>query len=376
MSRFRVVVGGGGIAAAEGVLRMRRLVGDTVDITIIAPNEELVYRPLAVKEPFAAGGVRRYPLRRLASHTDAELLQDSLERVELDGQVAHTTGGRAFEWDALLVAVGGRPEAPMAHAEVFSDLATEFHGLIQDIEGGYSKSVAFLAPDGPTWPLPLYELALMTSERARSMGMDDVRMWLATPEPEPLAVFGDGASRVVAALLADAGIDVRTSVTADVPASRRVLLHPSEEELPAERIVTLPRLRGPALRGIPDATADGFLPIEPGCEVRGTGGRVFAAGDVVDFPVKHGGLGARMADTAAANIARLAGAESEPAVLHPVIQGTLLTGRETLYLSAHVHEGRGLDSQVDREPPWPIDEKIVAEELGPWLAGLDAERRA
>ena len=62
MSDFRVVICGGGIAAVEGLLRLRRLAGDSVDIELIAPNEELVYRPMAVREPFAFGPPRRYPL--------------------------------------------------------------------------------------------------------------------------------------------------------------------------------------------------------------------------------------------------------------------------------------------------------------------------
>jgi NADH dehydrogenase FAD-containing subunit len=55
MSDFRVVVCGGGIAAVEGLLRLRRLLGGSVDIEVVAPNDELVMRPLAVRQPFALG---------------------------------------------------------------------------------------------------------------------------------------------------------------------------------------------------------------------------------------------------------------------------------------------------------------------------------
>ena len=62
MNRFRVVICGGGIAAVEGLLRLRRLVGDAVDVTLLAPNEELRYRPVAVQEPFSRPSAKRYPL--------------------------------------------------------------------------------------------------------------------------------------------------------------------------------------------------------------------------------------------------------------------------------------------------------------------------
>ena len=43
-----------------------------MDIELIAPNEELVYRPMAVREPFAFGPPRRYPLRRIAHDAGAD----------------------------------------------------------------------------------------------------------------------------------------------------------------------------------------------------------------------------------------------------------------------------------------------------------------
>ena len=46
------------------------------------------------------------------------------------------------------------------------------HGIVQDVEGGYLRSLAFVVPDGSTWPLPLYELALMLAERAYDMGAE------------------------------------------------------------------------------------------------------------------------------------------------------------------------------------------------------------
>ena len=72
MDRYRVVICGGGIAAVEGLLRLRTLAGDALEITLLAPNDELRYRPLAVDEPFAKRGVRRYPLRTIAGRTGTE----------------------------------------------------------------------------------------------------------------------------------------------------------------------------------------------------------------------------------------------------------------------------------------------------------------
>jgi hypothetical protein len=51
----------------------------------------------------------------------------------------------------------------------------------------------------------------------------------------------------------------------------------------------------------------------------------------------------------------------------------LLTGRGPLYLTAGLaRNGDWFESEVSSEPSWEPDEKIVAEELGPYLASLDA----
>jgi sulfide:quinone oxidoreductase len=355
----------------EGLLRLRRIVGDAFEITLIAPADELRYRPVAVQEPFSRPGMRRYPLRRIAQHTDAEWVQDGLEWLDPDEQVVHTAEGRSHPYDALLVAVGARITTPYQHVTVFDDARPDetYHGLVQDVEGGYTRSVALLLPEGPAWPLPVYELALMTAERAWSMNMEDLGIHLITPEPAPLAAFGAEASSAVAELLRNSRIDVHTGSLAEVPESRQLVVWPSDTKLEPGRIVAMPRIAGPQIRDLPTAE-DGFIPIDDRCHVDGMGERVFAAGDAVSFPVKQGGLGAQMADIGAEGIAALAGADIEPTPLRPVIRGVLYTGREPLFLTARYANGE-VESEVSREQAWPAEEKIVAEELGPFLRSLD-----
>ena len=374
MSDFRVVICGGGIAAVEGLLRLRRLAGDSVDIELIAPNEELVYRPMAVREPFAFGPPRRYPLRRIARDCEANWTRDSLAWVDQDAQVVHTGEGQRVEYDALMIAVGARQVEAYKHVATFRDADADdsYHGIVQDIEGGYSRKLAFIQPVGPVWPLPLYELALMTAERAESMDIRDLELVLVTPEPRPLAVFGTAVSEVVTNRLARAGVKVYCNSLARVPAARRLLIEPQGVELQDQRIITMPRVAGPSVRGLPGAGPQGFIPIDKHCAVPGTAGRVFAAGDAANYPIKHGGLGAQMADAAAAAIAVLAGSQAKAPAFSPVIRGKLLTGSDPVFMSAHPIGAESFESEVFDTPPWPADEKVIAEELGPYLAGLDA----
>ena len=371
MTRFTAVICGGGIAAVEGLLRLRRLLGDSVAITVVAPNEELRYRPLAVDEPFSRRGVRTYPMRAIALRAGAEWVEDALDWLDPDAQQVHGSSGRTLPYDALLLAVGARLDRPFEHVTVFDDAGADdaYRGLVQDVEGGYTRSVALVLPDGPVWPLPAYELALMTAERAGSMGEEGVAVSLVTPEPAPLAALGDEASRRVGELLERARVRLFANARPQVPAPRRLLVGPEGPELEVERIVAMPRITGHPIRNVPSGPG-GFAPIDERCRVLGLGERVFAAGDMTDFPVKHGGLGAQMADVAAAGIAALAGDAPEPEPLRPVIRGVLHTGSAPLYLTATLEDGR-VRSEATSEPAWPPDEKVIAEELGPFLRSLD-----
>ena len=365
-----MVICGGGIAGIEGLLRLRRLAGDGVEVTLVSPEEEFVYRPLAVREPFAPTDARRYPLERIASDTGARWVRDRLADVDVDARRLHTDGGDVIRYDALLLALGARESSPYQHAHVFSDHddGESLRDIVRGMELGQVKSVAFVLPDWPVWSVPLYELALMTAERARGIG-PDLKIAFITAEGRPLKAFGQAAADAMVRLLAEAGISLHAGVVAQVPSPRLVTF--GNKTLEVERIVTLPKLDGPAIPGIPAGTG-WFVPIDARCVVQGTGDRVFAAGDATDFPVKHGGIGAQQADTAAAGIAHLAGIGDRPAPLQPVIRGMLLGGERPLYLAARVIDGLGWRSQVYEQPPWPAEEKVIAEELGPYVRSLAA----
>ena len=130
----------------------------------------------------------------------------------------HTIAGASHRYDALLVALGARIEARYEHATTIDDrrLDEQLHGLIQDVEGGYVKRLAFVVPPRMAWPLPVYELALMTAARAYDSNIE-LAITILTPEDAPLAVFGSGASHAVGELLRRAqGIEVITSAYCEI----------------------------------------------------------------------------------------------------------------------------------------------------------------
>lgn len=372
---FAVVICGGGTAGIEGLLRLRRLAGGSVEVTLLCPQEQLFYRPDAVLEPFALRPMQPYPIARIAADTSARWLCDSLAWVDPSNRTVHTTAGVELAYDALLLAVGARERTPPEHMDVFTDQgsATMYRGILEDIEAARITEIAFVRPEQPSWPLPLYELALLTAQRARDVHAQ-LHISVITREPQPLHAFGREAGQAIVRLFHDAGIDLHTGVDVTTPGPRHLILQPGGTDLYPDRTITLPTITGPNIRGIPGDAEDRFVPVDAYCRVRHTDGRVFAAGDATDLPLKHGGVGAQQADTAAAGIAHLAGVAGPAAPLRPMIQGELLTASAPFYLSAHlIHDdshAAGLRSELYERPPWLADEELVAAELAPYLRDL------
>ena len=369
--RFQVVVCGAGIAGIEGLLRLRRLAGDQVDITLLSPNADLIYPPSLVLAAFQSLPARRFPIERIVADTGVSWVRDRLSWVDRNARIVHSSGGHPLPYDALLLAVGGRRRPVNTHMDAFpnGENSASFREIVNDVVAGTITDLAFVVPPGPSWPLPLYELALLTAQRSERAREPNIS--LITPERAPLHVFGAPVADIVTRLLFEAGVTLHCSTTVEMPAAQQLILKPGRIELHPQRTVTLPRITGPDIPGLPGEALHRFLDVDEHCRVGRTDGRIFAAGDGTSFPIKHGAVAVQQADTAAAGIAHLAGTGPPSLPLHVVIRAALITGRTPLYLSANVIAGQGWGTRVYPQPPWPADEMIIADELGPYLKAME-----
>jgi len=383
---FRVVIVGGGVAALEAALCLNDLAGDLVSTTILAPGEDFVYVPMAVQEPFGGPLAGRFQLAQIAKDAGAELCSDSFAWLESDFFVVHTKGGEQLPYDALLLAPGATVYANFRDAITLEPrrLKDQLRTVFQEIEVGHARKLAFLIPDGPVWPLPIYELALMTAMRARE-ACADVEITIVTPEPAPLAFFGEAAAEHVARLLVRSGVSTILSTRSTVRGSGVIALYPGEgsradplrlrSEIHADRIIALPQLFGPHCPGVPTSSRRGFITTDGHGKVPGLK-RTYAAGDATDFPVKFGGIAAQQADIAAQSIAALAGADVAPDRFQPELHAVLLTGERPLLLSADPSGSTATHSRVTELEAGSPPAKIVARYLAPYLQELDRTAHA
>jgi sulfide:quinone oxidoreductase len=380
----RVVIAGGGVAAVEAVLALHSLAGRAVEITLVSPTREFLYRPVTVAEPFDRGQARSFSLVEVvANNGGGRIIWDTLARVEPEERIAVTGGGERVAFDALVIACGALAREPLRGALTFRgrDDVSALRELLAELDSGSARSVAFALPSERMWPLPLYELALLTAGHVREHGRRAKRLALVTPEDTPLELFGPEAERAIGPLLEARGIELRCSSLPAVVEPRALVLA-GGAKVYVDRVVTLPTLEGPRIAGLPH-DADGFIPVDLSGRVVGLSD-VYAAGDVTSFPLKQGGLTAQQADAVAERIAADAGAAVEPRPFVPVLRGLMLTGGAPLYMRCEPQRLASTTSvAIDRRPGraasrwasaaagqalwWP-PAKIAGRYLGPYLA--------
>jgi sulfide:quinone oxidoreductase len=365
--RQRVLIAGSGVAAVEAVLALRDLGGRAFEIELLAPSHALEHRPASVATPFGLGAPPPLDLHELADRYDVKLVDGRLARVDVEDGAAIVVGGRARRFDRLLVAVGATPVQAIGGALTFRGPADvrAIEWVVSEVARGHRRQVVVAIPPEATWTLPAYELAIMAA--GATSGAPEATVTLVTPEREPLWIFGEAASSALRELLAERGVELRTAARVD-HLTDDVLWLQSGEAVMADTVLSLPRLAGPRISGLP-CDRDGFIPTDAYGSVVGAPG-VLAAGDATTFPVKQGGLATQQADAAAATIAHALGARVEPTPFAPVLRGLLMTGGAPLYLWAELDATRGarVTGHVSSRALWSPPGKVAGRYLAPYLS--------
>ena len=362
---FRVVIAGGGVAAVEAALALRAIAREGIAVTIATTADDFVYRPFAVVRPFQVRPTYRIGLAQIADDLDAELVAADAVAVEAEPRQLVLSDDQRQSYDALLIAIGARAEAIVGGGTLTPwdwGEGHAFRSVLETLDKGEAKSVAFIVPAALTWPLPLYELALLTSTHLHEKGIADASLSIVTCEEAPLEDFGPKASASVAALLEQRGITVyMDSVLAGIEGG--TVRTSTGASVMADVTVAVPVIQARALDGVPTDSA-GFIPVDEYCRVAGHFD-VFAAGDCTVGRVKQGGLAAQQADVAATGIAALAGAETAAEPFRPELRAVLFTGDTPLELGPT--GARPLPSGDAPVDPL-LTEKILARHLTSYLA--------
>lgn len=324
------MIAGGGVGALEAALALKALAGDRVRMTLVSPDPELTFRPPAAFEAFGRPAAAGYDLQAIARDLGARLRLSRLEAVAPKARTVRLASGARLEYDALVLAIGARANAAIPGALTFRDRRDVpwLRRVMGELDAGALTRLAFAVPAGSSWTLPLYELALLSAERARR-SCAGPEIVLVSPERTPLEIFGADGSRAVEDLLRDE--DVRFIGRCAATEWREgMLVVRGDAPIKADRVITVPQLRVNRVSGIP-ASWWGFVPTDAFGRVEGLSD-VYAAGDMTTDPIKQGGLATQQADRIAHTIAASLGAPVKGIRSRQVLRARLVSGRRTLLL--------------------------------------------
>jgi sulfide:quinone oxidoreductase len=363
---MHVVIVGGGVAGLEAALALSALAGDLVEVELVSPSDEFVYRPLLVAEPFGAANVLKIELDKVVGYAGARHTKDTLVSVDPGAREVTTGSGGSLGYDALLIALGADPVEAVPGAITFGGAAerSSFADLLAKLGRASRKRLAFVVPPAASWSIAAYELALLTAAERDVRRLPGVEIMLVTHEAAPLDLFGRAATKLVAARLEEAGIDLRLSSRVDRFEDGKLHLS-AGEPLETDAAVALPALEVPPLPGIPQRQ-NGFVQTDTAMHVAGLEA-VWAAGDATWFPIKQGGLAAQQADVAAGSIAAHAGAHVPGTTFQPVLRGALITGGAPGFLRSSRANPGGDAASIGRALWWPPT-KLAGAYLGPYIA--------
>ncbi len=250
------------MAALETVLALQALAGDRLEIELLAPGRHFTYRPLAVAEPFRNGSVLRVPLAAIAADRGiaaaprrARARTGRRSRRRDPGR--RPAGLRHARARARRPARRGRPRrADLPRAAGRRPRGCDRRSSARRHDAARRLRRPERRPPGR---------CRCTSSRCRprrpcGSPRHGLELVLVTPEPTPLAAFGDAAGAAVGALLEQRGVELRTGALVDEYDRGRLWLG-TGGSLAVDAVIALPRLIGPHVRGVPSDPL-GFAPVD------------------------------------------------------------------------------------------------------------------
>src|SRR6478609_5496501 len=261
-AKQKVLIAGGGIAGLEATLALRDLAGSRVDVALHDPRREFVFKPFAVGEPYGAARIFHCDLRQLAERCGASFRADGIVSVDAERRIAVTRDGNRLSYDHFVAASGVRMLWAVPGAVTFWGVADEGQvgAVIAALRSGRLRRLVLTMPGGRSWALPLYELALLGATALAKAGATGTQITVVTPEDAPLGIFGTRASEQTLSLLEERGIEVVAGAHPVRFECGRLRIAPGEE-IEADAVISLPRLEGRRIGGIPH-DPDGFTGVD------------------------------------------------------------------------------------------------------------------
>ncbi|GAA4659512.1 MULTISPECIES: type III sulfide quinone reductase, selenoprotein subtype [Amycolatopsis] len=319
----RVVILGGGTGGTLTANRLRRRLGDDVEIVVVDRDGDHVYQPGLLFVPFGLAhpeDLVRPRERQL--HRGISYHESAVGHVDLKGDTVLLEDGTTLDYDVLVVATGAvlQPEETegltgpgwQENVCTFYDLdgALALEAALAGFAGGrLVVNVVDLPIKCPVAPL---EFCFLADWYFRERGIRD-RVELTYVTPLDSAFTKPVAAGVLGGLLEEKGVGLVTEFnTGEVDGTAGRLVSYDERTVGFDLAVVVPLHGGAAYVGRSPALGDelGFVPTDPATLQSKAAPNVFALGDATSLPAsKAGSVTHFEGETLAANVARFLAGE-------------------------------------------------------------------
>jgi sulfide:quinone oxidoreductase len=289
---MNITILGTGFAALTAIKNVRKQ-APNVNITVIAPSEEMIYLPSLIWIP---AGLRKADDLRINLHNffnrqKVQFIQASVTNVTDGGRTVETDQG-SYKNDGLIIATGGRfikklpgienvitpCEGIPAAEKIKSRLEAMSGGTIAIGFGGNPKEPSAMRGG------PMFEFLFGIDTLLRQQGRrDNFKLVFFNPAPQPGKRLGDKVPAAVLKMMQKKGIETHLGHKMKGFEANKVITEGGE--ISADLILFMPGMTGPAW------AADSELPKSEGglikaneyCQVEGWE-NTFVAGDSGSYP--------------------------------------------------------------------------------------------
>jgi len=295
-----VILGGGsgGLAAAG---RLKELLGDKVNITIIDKESTFVmgFSLLRVMTGEKTEQEVRVPKEKI-SQKGIEFVNSEVDEIEIDTTTTTKKGGVVktgqgeFAYDYLVVALGAELAPQRVSGFEFAlhmytlEGAMKLRDALSSFKGGSLRliisSTPFKCPAAP------YEAAMLIDDYLRRKGLrekSDIQVF--TPEPLPMPVAGPDVGNAVVSMLSEKGIGFHNNIKVSSidGSSKKVIFENGLREMYDLLIAVPPHTSPKVVRESSLADASGWVPVDPK-NMQTKYDNVYAIGDVAAVKLQSG----------------------------------------------------------------------------------------
>lgn len=291
-SMLNITILGSGFAALTAIKQTRKL-SPQANITVIAPNESLVYYPSLIWVPsgLRKGDELNINLHNFFNRKKVQFVEAHVENVTEGGRKVITSEGE-FKNDGLIIATGGRfiKKLPgIEHAITPCEGIAAAKQIKERIDNMSEGTIAIGFGGNPKEPSamrggPMFEFLFgLDTHLRRQSRRDKFKIVFFNPAPEPGKRLGPKVPEKLVEMMHKKGIE--TKLGHKMVGFEANKVKTENEEFDADLILFMPGMTGPAWLANSDLpkSEGGMIKANMYTQVEGYD-NVFVAGDAGSFP--------------------------------------------------------------------------------------------